>query len=335
MENSAYCSLSFVSQVSSTKASQVWKCKLADGRVSIAKIIRRRSGINELPFELWLMSTINHPNLHHLEEAYSFNSKYFCLISELAVTDLYTYVKKSAVETPTIKNWIQMILSGLSYLHSYSIIHGDIKAKNVLLFLDETIKIADFGLSRLSTMPSTQSLCTLTHRPPEIWRGEPANLKVDIWSLGCLIFELNFGRSLFPACLESKTKEELAIKMMANIKSFSDKLKTKSEHQDLIQFNQSEVTDDLIQFQPASTIFTDNLNSLELMDLSLKSILLDCLKIDPSLRSSSRELIKKYFDLTPFEFNLPRVEIELTDIIKNVEVSVELEKWLDSIFDSA
>lgn len=97
------------------------------------------------------------------------------------------------------------VLDGLSYLHSRLILHRDLKADNLLLDLDGTIKISDFGISKRSrdiySNDAEMSMQgTIFWMAPEVVRNVVQNEKkgysgkVDVWSLGCVILEMYAGR---------------------------------------------------------------------------------------------------------------------------------------------
>ena len=98
----------------------------------------------------------------------------------------YSYIKSAMIQS----------LLGLEYMHSKGIIHRDIKPSNMLWFRDgenRYLKLCDFGLSKINTSQENTSprVVTAWYRAPEIicqWRDY--NQKSDVWSLGCVFFEL-------------------------------------------------------------------------------------------------------------------------------------------------
>ena len=85
------------------------------------------------------------------------------------------------------------ICLGLEEIHSKKIIHRDLKPENIFLTKELQLKIGDFGISKqiknINEYAKTQ-VGTLSYMAPEIIKGENYNNKVDIWSLGCIIYEL-------------------------------------------------------------------------------------------------------------------------------------------------
>ena len=83
-------------------------------------------------------------------------------------------------------------LSGLRAIHTHKILHRDIKAQNVLITGD-VYKIADFGVSKVTHSQGEYAktqIGTPFYLSPEIWRQEKYNEKTDVYSLGCLFYEL-------------------------------------------------------------------------------------------------------------------------------------------------
>ena len=89
---------------------------------------------------------------------------------------------------------MRQILSGVRYMHSQKVFHRDLKPQNILISNNGIIKIADFGLSRivghqLQTM--SKEIETLWYRSPELLLGTVRyDFSVDIWSIGCIFYEI-------------------------------------------------------------------------------------------------------------------------------------------------
>ncbi|CAK9442388.1 uncharacterized protein LODBEIA_P61310 [Lodderomyces beijingensis] len=95
----------------------------------------------------------------------------------------------------------KQVLLGLEYLHSNNIIHRDLKADNLLLDLDGTCKISDFGISKKNSdiyanNANMSMKGTIFWMAPEVInnQSEGYSAKVDIWSLGCVVLEMFAGK---------------------------------------------------------------------------------------------------------------------------------------------
>ncbi len=103
------------------------------------------------------------------------------------------------------------VCHGLAYAHEQGIVHRDIKPGNILLGAHGEVKIADFNVAKIAelsgdTLPG-MPLGTLDYIPPEqIERAHQATPRADIYSLGCVLFEMLAGRPPFSA----QTERELA-----------------------------------------------------------------------------------------------------------------------------
>lgn len=98
---------------------------------------------------------------------------------------------------------MRQILEGVHYMHSKKVFHRDLKPQNILINQKDMVKIADFGLSRivgnrLHTM--SKEIETLWYRSPELLLGTVHyDFSVDIWSIGCIFYEISEGEVLFQA----------------------------------------------------------------------------------------------------------------------------------------
>ena len=109
--------------------------------------------------------------------------------------------KHGKFEEDLVSSLTRQTLSGLAYLHREGILHRDLKADNILLDLDGTCKISDFGISKKTDNiygndKSNNMQGSVFWMAPEVIRSEDEgySAKVDIWSLGCVVLEMFEGR---------------------------------------------------------------------------------------------------------------------------------------------
>jgi len=131
-----------------------------------------------------------------------------------------------ALPTSKCRRYFRDVLNGLAFLHSYNVVHGDIKPANLLLAADNTVKIADFGSAIMrdasdedtfkTNRYATSLFGTPAYMAPELFSAERAKVKevlkawTDLWSVGVTLFQMITGFLPFSAGNEL----ELAHKVM-------------------------------------------------------------------------------------------------------------------------
>lgn len=101
-----------------------------------------------------------------------------------------------------ILDWFVQICLALKYVHDRKILHRDLKTQNIFLTSKGEIKIGDFGIARVlqSTYDYAQTaIGTPYYLSPEICQEKPYNQKSDIWSLGCILYEIITLKHAFDA----------------------------------------------------------------------------------------------------------------------------------------
>jgi len=88
-----------------------------------------------------------------------------------------------------IKKYIGEVSKGISLLHSENIVHGNIKPENILFDKKKRIKIADVGMFRTTTQLELQGMFSC-YESPEQLQEQPSDIAMDVWSLGCVLYEL-------------------------------------------------------------------------------------------------------------------------------------------------
>ena len=129
------------------------------------------------------------------------NSDYYYIVLEyMAGKDLFDYLKTRnfQVTEDRVKDLTLQITFAISYLHSYGIVHRDIKLENVMMSdaSDHAVpKLVDFGLAKIigPTEKSDEPFGTLGYVAPEVLNKEPYSFSCDLWSLGCIAYALLSG----------------------------------------------------------------------------------------------------------------------------------------------
>ncbi|KAH3665645.1 hypothetical protein OGAPHI_003833 [Ogataea philodendri] len=170
--------------------------------------------VNALKQELTLLKVMNHENIvRYLGSSSDATNIYIFLeyIPGGSVSSMLTTY--GPFEEPLVRNFITQVLIGLQYLHEEGIIHRDIKGANILIDIDGTVKISDFGISKkttevdeegtqdyeLSKQKKRASLQGSVYwMAPEVVKQIAYTDKADIWSVGCLIVEMLTGKHPYP-----------------------------------------------------------------------------------------------------------------------------------------
>lgn len=150
-----------------------------------------------------------------------------CLRSVMKVNTGYP------LSEPMVKHYMGDLLCGMAHCHSHNIIHRDLKPENLLISLDGVLKIADFGLSRpvmLGDRPLTPQMVTLWYRSIEVLTENMYSFDVDVWSAGCIFYEMLTGNVLFCADGEIDMIFEIESKLDRSAAHVRFKIPTPSCH---------------------------------------------------------------------------------------------------------
>ena len=165
--------------------------------------------------EALALSRLNHPNIATVHDFDSQDG------IDLLVTELIPGVALDAkiasgqlAEKDVIRIGLQLV-EGLAAAHQHGVIHCDLKPSNLRLTPDGRLKILDFGLARMQSLPdaATESFPpsaapagTLPYMAPEQLRGEELSPRVDIWAVGVVLYQLTTAELPF----HEKTAQALA-----------------------------------------------------------------------------------------------------------------------------
>lgn len=127
----------------------------------------------------------------------------FIVMEYVAGRTLRDLLKADELTPETSVDYLLGVLSALEYSHRAGIVHRDIKPANVMITPEGQVKVMDFGIARAiadsaATMTQTQAVIgTAQYLSPEQARGETVDARSDLYSAGCLLYELLTGRPPF------------------------------------------------------------------------------------------------------------------------------------------
>ena len=192
--------------------------KAADSATGVPVAIKRSQKVgSKVSREFEVLSELRgKPNLIQLVDFfYSLDSKERLIqnsVFEFCDKNLEDILKEmekmppgSHIPLPDIKRYIKEILNGLHHMHQLRIVHRDLKPENILL-KNGQVKICDFGSSKFideERFKNTPYVVSRYYRAPElILAATKYNEAIDIWAVGCILFELLTRTPLFPGDTE-------------------------------------------------------------------------------------------------------------------------------------
>ena len=201
-----------VSKIGEGAYSMVYKVRrLIDGNIYALKKVKlinlsekeRKNALNEVR----LLASIKSKYVISYREAF-FDEKdnTLSMVMEYADGgDLYQKIKESKKnqtlfeESDIWRIFIQLV-KGLKALHELNILHRDLKCANVFLMKDGSVKLGDLNVSKVyrKGMGFTQT-GTPYYASPEVWNDKPYDTKSDIWSMGCVLYEMTSLKPPFRA----------------------------------------------------------------------------------------------------------------------------------------
>uniref|UniRef100_A0AAZ3Q614 Serine/threonine-protein kinase PRP4 homolog n=1 Tax=Oncorhynchus tshawytscha TaxID=74940 RepID=A0AAZ3Q614_ONCTS len=180
------------------------------GQDVAVKIIRnnelmQKTGLKELEFLKRLNDADPDDKFHCLRLfRHFYHKQHLCLVFEPLSMNLREVLKKYGKDVglhiKAVRSYTQQLFLALKLLKRCSILHADIKPDNILVNESKTIlKLCDFGsASHVADNDITPYLVSRFYRAPEIIIGKPYDYSIDMWSVGCTLYELYTGKILFP-----------------------------------------------------------------------------------------------------------------------------------------
>ena len=159
--------------------------------------------VDQMNREIKIMYILNHPHCLRLKNHFEDDQNFYLVMPLAHKGQLYRILRKfKKFDEKTAAQILRETISALQYLHSFNppIIHRDIKPENLLLNNGGRVLLADFGWSNFNDGDVRKTFCgTPEYIAPEMLSKKGHDTRVDIWSIGVLMFELLAGYSPFVA----------------------------------------------------------------------------------------------------------------------------------------
>ena len=177
--------------------------------------LKNSDNMNKILYETNLMRKLNHPNITKILETFEDDKYIFIIMEYINGGNLFSFVKKRRKLSEKISKFLfRQIIEGIQHIHSKKIVHRDIKLENILIDLNNRIKICDFGIG--ITLDSEDELIreqcgTPMYMAPEIILNSKKNgykgYPVDIWSAGIALYIMLSGTLPFSYKNKDNNKE--------------------------------------------------------------------------------------------------------------------------------
>jgi eukaryotic-like serine/threonine-protein kinase len=177
---------------------------------------QNKERLRRFEHEAYAASALNHPNILTIYEIGTEQDLHYIATEYIEGESLRDHLHRKSMELREVLDVSTQVASALASAHKAGIIHRDIKPENIMLRNDGYVKVLDFGLAKLTdnvpaqkqphedaatqTMIKTDPgavLGTAYYMSPEQARALEVDARTDVWSLGCVIYEMVTGRMPF------------------------------------------------------------------------------------------------------------------------------------------
>ena len=151
--------------------------------------------------EIKVLAGLHHPNIAELRTALTIDNQLVMIMEFVEGATLSARVVPGGIPWGHALAYMQQVLAALSYAHGQKIIHRDIKPANMMLTPKGVVKLMDFGIARqdgdVAITATNSTVGSVAYMSPEQVKGEPADARSDLYSVGVSLYELITGQRPF------------------------------------------------------------------------------------------------------------------------------------------
>jgi serine/threonine-protein kinase len=151
--------------------------------------------------EIKTLASLDHPNIASLRTAFTAGDQFAMVMEYVDGVTLADKLAGGPIPTADALNYIDQVLSALSYAHARHVIHRDIKPGNMMLTPQGLVKLMDFGLARsadeIGLTVTGSTLGSLDYSSPEQVQAQPTDERSDIYSVGVSLYQMVTGKRMF------------------------------------------------------------------------------------------------------------------------------------------
>ncbi|OMJ74114.1 hypothetical protein SteCoe_27034 [Stentor coeruleus] len=214
-----------------------------------------------------------------------------CICFELLSISLYHFLKINGfrgISKSLLKRIAVQVLIGLRHMHALGFIHCDLKPENILLKHENksSIKIIDFGSATYKCASYSSYIQSRYYRAPEVILGCGYTNKIDIWSFGCILYELYYGEPLFTG----ESERDQLIKIMHVIGVPPDGVLKKSKRKNEFFHGKEPI---IVPDSRGGLYYPEQRSLSEVVEeADFCDFLKNCFEWDPEMRFSAEEALR-------------------------------------------
>ena len=186
--------------------SEVYKAKCHKlNRYVAIKVLKEEFGkdanfVKKFNIEAQAAAGLSHPNIVNIYDVVNENNMHFIVMELIEGITLKDYIaSKGMLDIKEAINIALQVAKGLECAHERNIVHRDVKPQNIIISVDGTVKVADFGIAKATTEETINAfaLGSVHYISPEQAKGTYTDIRSDIYSLGVSLYEMISGRVPF------------------------------------------------------------------------------------------------------------------------------------------